>query len=95
MSDLITWLQDMPVVTNNDPPVSYQTIELISLSIGLPMHDLNEAQFQEDSSILPPHVASSPLEFNQYDTLSQLAEAIFKHICNGYAICSLDKHSKY
>ena len=95
MSDLVTWLQDMPMVTNNDPLVSYQTIELILLSIGLPMCDLNEAQFQEDSSVLLPHVASSPLEFNQYDALSQLAEAILKCIRNGYAICSLNEYSKY
>ena len=95
MSDLVSWLQDMPMVTNNDPLVSYQTIELILLSIGLPMRDLNEAQFQEDSSVLPPHVASSPLEFNHYDVLLQLVEAILKHICNGYAICSLNEYLKY
>ena len=91
MSDLVTWLQDMSVVTNNDPVVSYQTIELILLSIGLPMRDLNEAQFQEDSSVLPPHVAASPLEFNQYDVLSQFVETILNRIRNGYVIRSLAK----
>ena len=95
MSNLVTWLQDMPVVTNNNPLVSYQTIKLILLSIGLPIRDLNEVQFQEDISVLPPHVTSSPLEFNQYDALSQLTEAILKCIHNWYAICSLDEYSKY
>ena len=72
-SDLMSWLSHEPVTTSAKTLASYQTIELVVLSIGLAMRDLLAIQFQENS-VLPVHVVNSPLQFRQFETLSHLAE---------------------
>jgi hypothetical protein len=72
-SDLMSWLKQEPVTTSAKKLASYQTIELVALSIGLAMRDVSAIQFTDDSS-LPPHVISSPLQFRQFETLSHLAD---------------------
>jgi hypothetical protein len=72
-SDLMSWLAHEPVTTSAKTLASYQTIELVALSIGLAMRDLSAIQFQ-DNSVLPGHVVNSPLQFQQFKTLSHLTE---------------------
>jgi hypothetical protein len=72
-SDLMKWLAHEPVTTSAKKLASYQTIELVALSIGLAMRDLSAIQFV-DNSVLPAHVVNSPLQFRQFETLSHLAE---------------------
>jgi hypothetical protein len=67
------WLAHEPVTTSAKKLASYQTIELVALSIGLAMRDLSAIQFV-DNSVLPAHVINSPLQFRQFETLSHLAE---------------------
>ena len=68
----MSWLAHEPVTTSAKTLASYQTIELVVLSIGLAMRDLYAIQFQ-DNAMLPAHVVNSPLEFRQFETLSHLA----------------------
>jgi hypothetical protein len=72
-SDLTSWLTHEPVTTSAKKLASYQTIELVALSIGLAMRDLSAIQFS-DNSVLPVHVVNSPLQFRQLESLSHLAE---------------------
>ena len=72
-SDLMSWLAHEPVTTSAKTLASYQTIELVALSIGLAMWDLSAIQFQ-DNSVLPGHVVNSLLQFRQFETLSHLTE---------------------
>lgn len=76
-SELVQWLLHEPVTTSTNKLASYQTIEIVALSIGLAMRDLAAIQFQENS-ILPTHLVNSPLEFRQYETLSHVAENLIK-----------------
>ena len=64
-SELVQWLLHEPVTTLTNKLASYQTIEIVALSIGLAMRDLAAIQFQENS-ILPTHLVNSPLEFRQW-----------------------------
>lgn len=72
-SDLMLWLKHEPVTTSTKQLASYQTIELVALSLRLAMRDVSAIQFTDDS-LLPPHVISSPLQFWQFEMLLHLAD---------------------
>jgi hypothetical protein len=57
-SDLTSWLTHEPVTTSAKKLASYQTIELVALSIGLAMRDLSAIQFS-DNSVLPVQLPTS------------------------------------
>jgi hypothetical protein len=76
-SDLIEWLAHEPITTPNKSLASYQTVEIVALSIGLAMRDLEAIQFKDDS-VLPAHVVNSPLQFRMYETLTHCTEDLIR-----------------
>ena len=82
LSDLMSWIRAIQIVTPDDTLGSYGTLERIALGLGLAMRDIFARQFVDDSE-LPDYVVQSPFEFRAYENLSHIAEDVidgFEHL---------------